>query len=182
MTATPMQSYSLIQLVQDADAVISDSEITVIADPAWAQQGESRISYAGLLRLVECSRELQWQRLVDGTESCVDSITRCIAGDFLQPVRIHSPVVIRSFVTCVGNSSYTLQVELSIRAADAPSACVELVCVTINPETLRPVKLPEILRDRLLRAVADHTATGRSGRVGIRLYGNGRVPPPDCDM
>jgi acyl-CoA thioesterase FadM len=181
MTATPMQSYSLAQLMQDTDAVISDSEITVKADPAWAQSGESRIGYAGLIRLVECGRELQWQRLVDGTGCCVDSITRCIAGEFFQPVRIYSSVVIRSFVICVANSSYTLQVELSIPAANAVAACVELVCVTINPQTFRPVRLPEILRSRLQRAVADQNATSRFGRAGIPLCGNGHVPATDCD-
>jgi acyl-CoA thioesterase FadM len=123
--------------------------------------GEGRIGHPGLVRLVECVRELHWARDVLSAAANVDSVTRSSRFEYLGPVVPGTQVTGRYRVTGCGSRSYRLEVVLSAGAADLVRA--ELVNVFYDAALGRSTSPPGPVLAALRRRAAGSPATIDSG-------------------
>jgi acyl-CoA thioesterase FadM len=106
----------------------------------WPADGEKRIGYVSILRLVECVRELHWRRDVapQADMARLDSITKSVTADFAGPIMADAQVGCEYAVTWLRPRSYGLRV--SIAAEDGCTlAQVDLASVWVDPGSLQPV-------------------------------------------
>ncbi len=124
---------------------------------AWAAPGERRIGYVGIMRLVECVRELHWARdVVTAAEGApVDCITRSLTADFLAPVVIGTRVIGRYRVQLCSRRSYGLEVTLSSGGQRSELVRASMVDVFYDPVHERcvapPASVAALLRTLTMR-------------------------------
>lgn len=109
----------------------------------WIIQGEDRLSYATVIRLIECCREHHWNTdvvVVCGNKS--DSICRAISGEFLNPIFVGQTVRVRYRLVKIGNTSYTLRFFIESPNKQTRFAIIDIVSVFYDPNTHCAVKLP----------------------------------------
>lgn len=130
--------------------VDGDQVIFTIASQ-WAVPGERRIGYVGILRLVECVRELHWRRdvLPPAAGRPVDCITRSVTAEFLAPVETEARLVGRYRVEWCRDRSYGLQVLLSTLPSGKELVRVGLVCVFYDPVGSSSASPPASVRTAL---------------------------------
>jgi acyl-CoA thioesterase FadM len=120
----------------------------------WPAEGENRIGYVSILRLIEAVRELHWRRDVSPhvDPARLDSITRTLTADFMSPVLADTQIICTYALRWVRPRSYGLGVTLAHDEGE-DLAQVELANVFIDPDTLRPIaphpNLTAILRKQL---------------------------------
>ncbi|HTP17297.1 MAG TPA: hypothetical protein VMK13_15860 [Streptosporangiaceae bacterium] len=149
-----MAAESLAALERGGCALARGPRLHVRVPADWPADGEKRIGYVSILRLIESVRELHWRRDVGphADPARVDSITRALTADFVGPVLGGTQVVGDYALTWVKSRSYGLRVTIA-DAGGHDLARVDLASVFVDPGTLRPVvpdpQLPAALRDFL---------------------------------
>jgi acyl-CoA thioesterase FadM len=106
----------------------------------WPADGEKRIGYVSILRLVECARELHWRRDVapHADADRLDSITKSVTADFARPIIADAQVACEYAVTWFRPRSYGLRVQI-VDEHHGALAQVNLASVWVDPGSLRPV-------------------------------------------
>lgn len=139
-----MEPTSLAVLLKEEGVTCAPDGLLLDIQPSWIIEGEDRLSYATLVRLIECCREHHWNLdvLSKGLGSTVDSITRSIAGEFLHPILIGSAVSITYQVTGVRRRGYSLKFEVRDVQTGIVSATFEMVCVFYDPVARRVAEPP----------------------------------------
>ncbi len=66
--------------------------------------------------------------------------------DFRKPLWVHDTGTCRVWVGRVGNSSVRLDFALTKNGDDEPAVTGHLVMVFVDPEAMRPIPVPEVLR------------------------------------
>jgi len=132
-------------------AVISPDGIVFELLPECAADGERRIGYASIMRLVERVRELHWSRdvLPLATAGPIDSITRSLEADFRAPFEINDRVLGRYRVGWCQRRSYGLQVSFSSQRSGTDLARVDLVSVFYDPVRRRSATPPDAVLEAL---------------------------------
>lgn len=136
----------------------------VIEVPAWwAANGERRIGYASIMRLVEVVRELHWSRDVEplALGGQIDSITRRIQAEFLAPFLVNEHVHGHYRVRWCRQRSYGLQVSFSSQRTGKGLARVDLICVFFDPVRMSSTTPP----DAILKALRGSAARFGSSRM-----------------
>ncbi len=125
--------------------------LSITVNSGWIVEGEDRLSYTTLIRLVECCRELHWNSdvLLYAEGLNVDSITKLINGNFLQPILAGSTILITYDVTAVRRKSYELRFEVRNRANHALCAVLSIVSVFYNPTEHQTSTPPRTVLDHL---------------------------------
>ena len=135
-----MGAESLADMERSGCARAEGPRLRVRVPTDWPAEGEKRIGYVSILRLIESVRELHWRRDVGphADPARVDSITRSLTADFVGPVLADTQIVCDYALTWVRSRSYGLRVTLADEQGD-DLARVELANVFVDPGTLRPV-------------------------------------------
>lgn len=138
-----MSPLSLSELERAGYAQADDRRLLVRVPTDWPAEGEKRIGYVSILRLVESARELHWRRDVAPHADLerLDSITKSATADFVRPVMADTYVACDYELTWLRPRSYGLRVTLADEDGDT-LARIELTSVFVDPGTLRPV-VPE---------------------------------------
>lgn len=131
---------SLADLERSGCAQAEGPKLRVRVPTDWPAEGEKRIGYVSILRLIESVRELHWRRDVGPyvDPARVDSITRSLTADFVGPVLADTQIVCDYALTWVRSRSYGLRVTLADEGGD-DLARAELANVFVDPGTLRPI-------------------------------------------
>jgi acyl-CoA thioesterase FadM len=151
-----MSVVSLADLERSGCAQTEGPRLRVRVPTDWPAEGEKRIGYVSILRLIESVRELHWRLDVKAhaDPARVDSITRTLTADFVGPVIADTQIVCDYDLTWVRSRSYGLRVTLSDEGGNE-LATVELTNVFVDPGTLRPIApdpvLTAMLRTRVRR-------------------------------
>jgi acyl-CoA thioesterase FadM len=137
-----MGTDSLADLERSGCAQAEGPKLRVRIPTDWPAEGEKRIGYVSILRLIESVRELHWRRDIRpyADPASVDSITRTLTADFVGPVLADAQILCDYSLTWVKFRSYGLRVTLADEGGD-DLARVELANVFIDPGTLRPIAL-----------------------------------------
>jgi acyl-CoA thioesterase FadM len=149
-----MGAQSLADLERSGCAHADGRRLRVRVPTDWPAEGEKRIGYVSILRLIESARELHWRRDVGPytDPARVDSITRSLTADFVGPVLADTQVVCDYALTWVRSRSYGLRVTLADERGD-DLARAELASVFVDPGTLRPIAphpdLAALLREQI---------------------------------
>mgnify|MGYP001574893049 CR=1 FL=1 len=127
-------------------------EITVPG--SWIIEGEDRLSYTTILRIVECCREHHWRR--DVTAICdtpLDSILVTCEAVFHQPILAGSRVAVKYRVAAVGTKSYDLQFFVSSPGSAEDWATVRMRCVFLDPAARYSCIPPQTVANHLRAAI-----------------------------
>ncbi len=137
-----------------------------VARQAWIVEGEDRLSYTTIVRLVECCREHHWEvdiaphvaAAAEAAEATsLDSITKSLSCEFLHPVAVNSDFSITYRITEVRTHSYRLTFELRDWAPDRVCARIDMVCVFYDPVQQHAILAPPAVA-AALRSRAAHDA------------------------
>lgn len=161
-----MNGPSLAELERSGCAQVEDERLRVRVPADWPADGENRIGYVSILRLVEATRELHWRTDVaphaDSTR--LDSITKSVTAEFLSPVIADTEITCAYTLSWVGSRSYGLRVTLAGERGDQLAA-VELASVFIDPGTLRAVASEPPVTGKLRERAGEHQGPqGAPGR------------------
>jgi len=139
-----METTSLVKLIEEDGAVCIPSGLKVTVYPSWIVEGEDRLSYTTLVRLIECCREHHWQTdvlpQVQGVQ--LDSICKSIAATFTKPVLVGRVISITYEVTAVREKGYSLRFSVYDAVEQTLCAEVDLVLVFYDPVAHQPISPP----------------------------------------
>jgi acyl-CoA thioesterase FadM len=124
-------------------------------EPRWCALGENRLGYPGLLRLMECVRELHWRLDVLPRYPELDSITKALQVEFLRPVTGGSEVTGEYEISQVDGRSYVLEIALRDGAEGEQLARGRLTSVFYDEALGRSVEPPASLVTALRSAVPE---------------------------
>ncbi|MGN6258130.1 MAG: acyl-CoA thioesterase [Solirubrobacterales bacterium] len=135
----------LQDLESAAAAKVEGRRVRFGVEPRWCAPGESRLGYPGILRLMECVRELHWR--LDVIPRCpeMDTITKTLEAEFLQPVEAGSEVTGEYALTEVRGRSYVLEIVLRDSVTAEPLARGRMVSVFYDEGRRQAVEPPTAL-------------------------------------
>lgn len=139
-----MDITSLSRLLEEGGVTYNSDGLTVTIHPSWIIEGEDRLSYTTLVRLVECCREHHWNiDILSRAEGVpVDSICKSITGQFVSAIPVGSMVSITYRVAGVRRKGYSLKFEVRDAADGTLRAEFELVSVFFDPVACKAVAPP----------------------------------------
>lgn len=129
------------------------SGLDVTIPPSWIVEGEDRLSYTTIVRLIECCREYHWKKdilsKINKRKSHLDSICRSLSCEFIKPILVRSTIAISYCITEVRRKSYSLKFE--VRNTIDRELCAEfsLVSVFYDPVTHKSLVPPPLILDYL---------------------------------
>ena len=154
-----MEPTSLSNLLEEDGVTCSHNGLIVTVHPSWIVEGEDRLSYTSLVRLVECCRECHWMTdiLPRATDTPLDSITKTIAGSFMKPIPIGAEICIAYCVTDVRRKGYSLRFLICDEQEQTVHAEVELVSIFFDPVQNRAIAPPHPVHE-YLQSLRDATS------------------------
>lgn len=143
---TPSMHPVLLQDLESAGvAKVDGREVAFTIESRWCALGEDRLGYPGIVRLMECVRELHWR--LDVTSRCpgMDTITKSLDVEFSQPVVAGSEVTGEYVLGKVGGRSYVLEIVLRDSATAEQLARGRMVSVFYDEASRQTVEPPALL-------------------------------------
>lgn len=132
-----MRPVLLNEVLQQGVACLTDGGIKVEILQEWVVDGEDRLSYVGIIRLVEFCRENHWERDIVSKLNGInklDTITKNIKCDFFKPVLVNSVVTLKCAIIEVFRKGYKIAIHISDQENDLISTA-ELGLVFYDPIT-----------------------------------------------
>jgi acyl-CoA thioesterase FadM len=151
-----LTALSLADMEAAGYAQAEGGQLVVRVPTDWPADGEKRIGYVSIMRLVESARELHWRRDIAPVADLnrLDSITKSLTADFQRPVLADTEIFCCYEVTWLRPRSYGLRVTL--REEDGEIlAHVDLTSVFIDPGSTRPAVPGERVKSGLRQRLAD---------------------------
>jgi acyl-CoA thioesterase FadM len=127
--------------------------------PEWIIDGETRLSYTTIVRLIEFCREYHWNKDIKpffSTTGIIDSTTKEFVCSFNQPVSLNSAVKIEYRFIEIRNRAYSLNFAVSDLSRQKLYVTVSMVCVFIDLVSLQPVLIPECIKNYLLQQLVSN--------------------------
>lgn len=154
-TLTPT---SLDALTSAGVVDVTDAGLTFSVRAEWIVQGEDRLSYATIIRLAECCRELHWRvdTQQDGNTN-VDSICSRLNCVFRRPLIIGMTFVASYQIRLVRGKSYVFLVRFTDVSSGRIHAEVSMECVFYDSLNRCAVSIPEPVKRRLAKSLRPTT-------------------------
>lgn len=133
---------TLESLLSDGPVDLLDDGLRLQVKREWIIPTEDRLSYATILRLVECCRELHWTRDVATVCPTADAILTKVAARFHQPVLVQSLIQIHYAVTRIRPCSYDLEFRVILSGSAVLCATVEMRNAFYDSDKGRSVRAP----------------------------------------
>lgn len=101
----------LIDLLGEPGSEIISDGLRLLPTRSWVVDGEDRLSYTTLTRLVECCREYHWREDIENLigKGDLDSITKSISANYFHPILIGKKIIIRYKIEQVRKKGYTVK-------------------------------------------------------------------------
>lgn len=156
-----MEPTSLNRLLEESDVTCTPSGLTVTIHPHWIIEGEDRLSYTTLTRLIECCREHHWNTdiIPIAEDSPIDSITKSITGEFTKAIPVGSVVSITCRVAEVRRRGYRLEFEVCNATDQTLHAEFDMVSVFYDPVAQKAVAPPASVTEHLLARLSTAQAS-----------------------
>lgn len=152
-----MEPTSLKNLIGEGGVTADVGRLLITVKPSWIVEGESRVSYTTLIRLVECCREHHWNTdiLPRDQTAHLDSITKSISGDFICPIPMNASISIDYRVNGVRAKGYSLAFTIHNLSQKTLCAQVNLICVFYDAISNSAVPPPLEIYQYLIGCVGD---------------------------
>lgn len=106
--------------------------IVVFIPSSWVIEGEDRVSYTTIIRLIECCREYHWIKDVRVRNRNLDSICGTVNTKFIKTIRVNSTIDIKYLIKNASTKKYTI--EFIIKDEDGEICCLaEIISFFYNP-------------------------------------------------
>ena len=136
-----MDTTTFAALTQETEVVKKDNGISVFAPSCWVVDGEDRLSYTTIIRLVECCREYHWNKDAKNQNSNLDSICGSLSSKFIKSIKPNSTIDIDYVVK--GSKGKKYQMEFTVRDEFEDICClVEMICFFYDPIAQQSIEIP----------------------------------------
>jgi len=146
-----MEPTSLAKLMKEEGVSYLPNGLSVRIHHSWIVEGEDRLSYTTLIRLIECCREHHWQTdilpRIQGVP--LDSICKSIKANLMKPIIVGSVISIIYRVSEVRQKGYLLKFSVWNSIDQTLCAEFDLVSVFYDPRARRSVSPPANLFSHL---------------------------------
>ena len=109
--------------------------IVLSVSPSWVVNGEDRLSYTTIIRIIECCREYHWNTEIKKVDPKIDSICKSVTARFSKPILIGTTIRVVWQVTDLRQKSYTLRFTITDRGGEKSFAECDLVSVFYDPNS-----------------------------------------------
>ena len=123
-------------------AKVDGRKVTLTIEQRWCAPGESRLGYPGIVRLMECVRELHWRLDVTSRWPGMDTITKSLEVEFSRPLGAGSEVAGEYVLGEVDGRSYVLEIVLRDSATAEQLARGRMVSVFYDEARRQTVEPP----------------------------------------
>lgn len=91
----------------------------------------------------------EWLRELGFNQSELDFffVVRKATVDYLHPAKLDDEIIIETSLQKLGGASINMKHELFV--TDIKIADIEIILVTVSKESMRPVKVPHLIREKL---------------------------------
>jgi len=132
-----------LQVLESAGvARVDGRQVTFTVESRWCAPGENRLGYPGIVRLMECVRELHWRLDVTSRYPEMDTITKSLDVEFSQPVVAGSEVTGEYAFGEAEGRSYVLDIMLRDSATAEQLARGRMVSVFYDEALGQTVEPP----------------------------------------
>lgn len=150
-----MEPTSLLHFLRDGSLAVTADGLAATVSQTWVIEGEDRLSYIGILRLVECCREHHWHRdILPLCRAPIDSILVKCEAAFRRPILVGAQVSLKYTVISVGTKSYDLEFNVTLSDAGGDCATVKMRCVFLNPASRQSCQPPSEVANHLRAQIA----------------------------
>ena len=150
----PITLFEFTEKYGDINFVSNGYEVTV--QPSWIVDGEHRLSYTTIVRLIEFCREHHWSKDIRPfVRDNLDSITKSFSCDFKKPIETDSRISVVYKIAEVRDRSYRMVFEIS-KVRDS-QLCVksEMVSVFYSEHLDKSIVPPKTVTDKLKLLLSD---------------------------
>lgn len=152
-----MEPTTLVGFLETGAVQVANDGLRFIPRTSWVVDGEDRLSYATIVRLFECCREVHWQRdILPNLEdaSPVDTTCTSLSARFLRPIIVGRSFTIRYAVTAISEKRYVLT--LTILDIGDNEICAEgvLELAFYDPSARKAVIPPRAISESLQKMLA----------------------------
>lgn len=146
-----MEPTSLSKLMAESGVSTVSQGLSVFVHPEWIVDGEHRLSYTSLTRLVECCREHHWNVDVISNigDANLDSITKSFSAEFHEPIPEKSTISIVYAIEEIRSKGYSLLFTVSKNNDSIVCAEFDMSSVFYDPEQEAPIEPPTNILDSL---------------------------------
>lgn len=104
-----MDTTTFFSLKSQTNVYEKENGIDVFIPSRWVVDGENRVSYTTIIRLVECCREFHWKKDIECINDQIDSICGTINCKFLKPIESNAVIKIRYYLIDISEKKYILE-------------------------------------------------------------------------
>ncbi|MGH2414980.1 MAG: acyl-CoA thioesterase, partial [Microcystaceae cyanobacterium] len=142
-----MEPTSLKRLLEEDGVTCTPEGLILKIHPDWVIEGEDRLSYTTLIRLIECCREHHWNTdiLSRANGTLVDATSKSIAGEFTRSILVGSAIAITYQVTEVRSKGYALKFEVRDALEQTLYATFKMVSVFYDAQSGKAVPPPQVV-------------------------------------
>lgn len=130
-----METTSLVNLLKEEGVTQTPNGLILTIHPSWIVEGEDRLSYTTLIRLIECCREYHWQNDITSKcgETLVDSTCKTLTANFIKAIPVESRISINYYVIEVRRKGYLLKFTVTNAEDQTLYAELEIVSIFYDP-------------------------------------------------
>ena len=152
-----MEPTTFDRLVRDNLVEKLDWCIVIKVQRSWIVPGEDRLSYATIIRLVECCREYHWYKdIVPMTrEPVIDSICRTLSCEFIGTILVESHIRIRYRIHALHRKGYAMRFIIEDSATNEVRARFDQFSLFYDPIAKVAIAPPAHLTDRLIALLSN---------------------------
>lgn len=112
--------------------------INVFIPSSWVVDGENRVSYTTIIRVVECCREYHWNK--DMKNKNIDSICGSINAKFIKPIEVNVTIYISYSIKDISDNKYKLL--FNVTDENGETYCfIEMISFFYNPFLKKTIKV-----------------------------------------
>lgn len=137
-----MEVTSYLNLKKETLVIEKEDGITVFIPSSWVIEGEERVSYTTIIRLIECCREYHWIKDIQSLDRNLDSICGTINAKFVKTIEINSTVNITYLVKSVLEKKYILEFIITDENG-AICSSIDMISFFYNPVKHSSTKIPD---------------------------------------
>lgn len=146
-----LKPIGLIDLLSEPDAETIVGGLKLVPTLNWVVEGEDRLSYTTLTRLIECCREHHWKEDVEKIvgKSELDSITKSVSANYFHPVLTGKKILIKYQIKEVREKGYMSEFIITDEEQSVVYAEYSVVFIFYSSIANKVIKAPKEVLDNL---------------------------------
>jgi len=137
-----MDTTTISSLKNETKVIERKNGISLFVPSYWVVDGEDRVSYTTIIRLIECCREYHWEKDVKSHNIILDSICGSLNSRFIKAIEINSTINISYYIRDVKKTRYLIEFIVTNENNDI-CCSIEMLSFFYDPLERHSIDIPD---------------------------------------